>query len=153
LITQQIRMVLEFNEEGVLPEGEHKMSLEEFKDRFVFNQKRAVIFSGLKLLIKDLKSIGCKTIYVDGSYVTNKEEPNDVDVCWDDEGEIDWDLLISDFPILGDLEPPRLSQQRKYCADIFPANILHGSSGKLFKDFFKTNKETGNPKGIIKIAI
>lgn len=146
-------MVPDFNDEGVLPEGEYDMSIGEFKAKFVYNNVRAAIFVGLLALIEDLRAIRCTTIYVDGSFVTDKDEPGDVDVCWEDTDDIDWDLLDAEYQILFDMEPPRDWQQYKYSADVFPANLPEGGSGKLFKDFFKTNKETDNPKGIIKINI
>jgi hypothetical protein len=146
-------MVPDFNDDGVLPEGEHVCSMEEFKRRFVFNETRAKIFAGLLKLIADIKLFGCKTIYIGGSFVINKDEPGDIDVCWEDDDETDWDLIESEFQILFDMDPPRYWQQSVYSADIFPANITEGNTGKLFKDFFKTDTETNITKGIIKMRI
>lgn len=146
-------MNITFNAEGTLPEGVYEMSMEEFMRQFVYNEKRQIIFKGFLTLISDLKAIKCKAVYVDGSFVTIKEQPGDVDVCWEDDEDIDWDLLDSHYPIFLDMDPPRKAQQLRYCADVFPANIFEGGSGLLFKKFFQQNKETGNPKGIIKINI
>lgn len=146
-------MVPAFNNEGELPGGEHVCSMEEFKERFVYNGIREIIFGGLLKLTKDLIAIQCTMIYIGGSFVTDKNEPNDIDVCWEDNDGIDWGLLDSDFQIFFDLDPPRSWQHNEYFADVFPANIMEGSSGKLFKDFFKSNTETDNPKGVIKMRI
>ena len=146
-------MVIKFNDDDALIDGIHEMSLEDFKEKFVFNSRRGQIFKGFLILIDDLRAINCQTVYVDGSFVTLKEIPGDIDVCWDDGDDINWELLDSDYPIFFDLDPPREAQQLRYHADVFPANIYEGGSGKLFKDFFQQHKDTGNPKGIIKINI
>jgi len=146
-------MVLEFNNDGALPEGIHEMGLEDFKKQFVYNNRREQIFKGFLKLIKDLRAINCKTVFVDGSFVTLKELPGDIDVCWDDDDEINLDLLDSDYQIFFDMDPPRDAQQSRYHADVFPANTYEGGSGMMFKDFFQQHKDTGNAKGIIKIDI
>jgi hypothetical protein len=146
-------MVFTFNDEGVLPKGIYEVTLGEFKKEFVYNERREAIFKGFCTLLDDLRAINCKTVYVDGSFVTDKEQPRDVDVCWDDNDDINWELLDSDYPIFFDMNPPREAQQLRYHADVFPANTYEGGSGLLFREFFQQNKETGNAKGIIKINI
>jgi hypothetical protein len=146
-------MVPVFNKDGALPPGEHEVSLAEFEDAFVYNDRRREIFTGFLKLINDLRSINCRLVYVDGSYVTDKEEPGDIDVCWHEDEFIDWDRVGRELQILLDLDYPRDWQQLVYNADVFPANVLENDSKKLFKDFFQQHKETGNPKGIIKIKI
>ena len=42
--------------------------------------------TGLKAAMVSLKDAGCKTVYVDGSFVTGKERPGDFDACWEEEG-------------------------------------------------------------------
>jgi hypothetical protein len=104
-------------------------------------------------LISDLKKIGCKTIYIDGSFITRKILPKDIDVCWDRTGV---NLVVASYlmPILWDLSPyGRKAQQKKYHSDVFPADIMELSSSKLFMDFFQHDKNTGTPKGIIKLEI
>jgi len=43
--------------------------------------------------------------------------------------------------------------EQKYRGDIFPAELPEGGSGKLFVDFFQTDKNTGEKKGIVAIKI
>ena len=43
--------------------------------------------------------------------------------------------------------------KEKYKGDLFPAEIPEGTSGKLFLDFFQTDKITGELKGIIALDI
>ncbi len=136
----------------LLPIGEHETTLEEFEKKFVYNPKRQELFRGLKKLIDDLKVIGCKAIWIDGSFVTKKQLPKDIDICWDNAG-IDFGFVKEIMPILMNDSPARLAQQNIYKADIFPAHIPEVSSKKFFKDFFQIDKNTGQQKGIIKINL
>lgn len=68
-------MIPSFSKEGFLPIGVHLASLNEFETRFAYTTWRRDLFQYLQKLIKDLRIISCKTIYVDGSYVTIKRLP------------------------------------------------------------------------------
>ena len=57
-----------------------------------------------------LKDAGCKTVYVDGSFVTGKERPGDFDACWEEEGV---DPTILD-PVLLTFDAGRATQKAKY---------------------------------------
>lgn len=49
---------------------------------FATNEVRTEIMDGLEQVVAMLRSVGVfKEIYVDGSFVTDKVEPGDVDVC------------------------------------------------------------------------
>ncbi len=41
---------------------------------------------GLRSALESLEGAGCRTAYVDGSFVTAKELPNDFDACWEEVG-------------------------------------------------------------------
>lgn len=89
---------------------------------------------------------------MDGSFVTIKRLPNDIDVCWEDDN-IDYNFAELMLPILFDFDNGRINQQNEYSCDIFPANFMESGSQKLFKDFFQQDKTTGLKKGIIKLPI
>ncbi|WP_179414323.1 DUF6932 family protein [Mucilaginibacter sp. E4BP6] len=147
-------MIPPFNENSFLPPGIHSATLIEFKERFVYGVKRPIIFEGLLRLISDLKEIGCNVVYVDGSYVSSKERPNDVDVCWELTDDPAFMLYAKQkHPILFMMKGKRPEQQHKYCADVFPANIKEGASGIMFLDYFQRIRNTNEPKGIIKIEL
>ena len=38
---------------------------------------------GLKAALENLRNAGCRTTYINGSFVTRKAIPNDYDVCWE----------------------------------------------------------------------
>jgi hypothetical protein len=147
-------MIPEFNKDGVLPAGIHLTNLIEFKERFVYNYKREAIYNGFLKLVEDLKKMGSPALYVDGSFITKKQLPNDVDVCWERIPGDDFLRFVKlNFPIFFKFHHPRKEQQDTYCADVFPADFIELSSGKLFLDYFQIDRNTGLPKGIIKIEI
>jgi len=71
----------EFNENGLLPPGKHLAGIEDIAARFGGSKslKRSQLTKNLKSFYNFIKYY-CKAIYVDGSYVTNKISPNDVDL-------------------------------------------------------------------------
>ena len=105
--------------------------------------------AGVRTALEDLKSAGCRTVYVNGSFVTAKEVPNDFDACWE---EADVDPTILD-PALLTFDPGRITQKAKYLGDLFPASIIASADGFSFLEFFQMDKETGARKGIIAIDL
>lgn len=72
--------MLNFNEYGLLPEGIHKIALAEFQKIFGFNDKRKdMIREGLGSFLKEWAPYPIERIYLDGSFVTQKENPGDID--------------------------------------------------------------------------
>ena len=73
-----------FNEYGFLPPGEHECSLVEIGTRFGIGDNRRRLFQLLQTFVtEELRSRYEEPIYVDGSFATDKESPNDVDVTLD----------------------------------------------------------------------
>lgn len=145
-------MIPVFEKEGYLPAGIHLATLNEVEVRFSYTVWRKELFKHLLILIEDLKTIECNAIYLDGSFTTAKRIPGDMDICWEDEG-IDYNMVEQKIPILFDFDDGRKNQQAKYKADIFPANLIEGSIGAPFLEFFQKDKTTGNLKGIVKVII
>nr|WP_009632885.1 hypothetical protein [Synechocystis sp. PCC 7509] len=92
-------MIPPFNSNGNLPPGIHFCSWEEFVARFGSIQYRLNLIAGLKIAMEQLQTAGCSTIYIDGSFVTNKLIPGDFDACWSGNG-VDMNKLISIAPTL-----------------------------------------------------
>lgn len=82
-------MELEFNEEGCLPFGIHKMSIAEFEKVFSNNKshKRKKIMKEYKEYLKMLlNSEYVLNHWADGSFVTLKDKPNDIDTLTEIDG-------------------------------------------------------------------
>src|SRR3546814_16344804 len=71
---------------GVLPPGVHFASLEEIEKRFATNERRRSLFKGITEVAETLRRAGCRVMFLDGSFVTDKELPEDFDGCWDAHG-------------------------------------------------------------------
>ena len=128
----------------VLPPGVHNTTLEEVETRFATSVHRKHLFSGFRDGVIALRKAGCRKIFLDGSFVTEKSVPGDFDVCWDSTG-VDPAKLD---PILLDFSNRRKKQKGCFHGEFFPANLL--ADGKhFFFDFFQIDKYTGNTKGII----
>ena len=88
-------------------------------------------------------------MYINGSFVTSKERPNDIDVCWDIDG-VDPDALDLVF---FDFDDGRAAQKARFGAEFFPAQAPEGVTGRTFLEFFQVDKQTGEPKGIIELRL
>ena len=99
--------------------------------------------------LENLKGAGGQTVYVDGSFVTSKEVPNDFDACWEEAGV---DPTVLD-PVLLTFDPGRFTQKAKYLGELFPASAVANGDGFSFLEFFQTDKESGRPKGIVAIHL
>ena len=104
---------------------------------------------GVRAALENLKSAGCRIVYVNGSFVTDKPVPNDFDACWDEYGV---DPAILDQVLLT-FDPGRVTQKAKYLGELFPASIVASADGFSFLEFFQMDKETGARKGIIAIDL
>ncbi len=131
---------------GRLPEGEHAASWDELVDRFGWTARRRQLLDGLAEAI-DLAAAGCTRIWLNGSFVTAKDEPADFDACWDPDG-VDLDALD---PIFFDFHAGRANQKARFGGEWFP-NVVESDSGLVFVDFFK-NERDGGHKGIVVLTI
>jgi hypothetical protein len=120
---------------------------QELEKRFGGNRRRNRLLRGLKEALDLLHGAGCRRVYIDGSFVTAKKWPNDIDVCWDVEGvdPISLDSVFFDF------SNARATQRSRFGAEFFPAQAPQRL--KTFLDFFQIDKVTGRPKGIIELRL
>jgi hypothetical protein len=73
-------MIPEFDEQGYLPPGVHGATLEEVAERFgQESELRRVQMQSLQWLVDLARRAGVRRIIVDGSFVADVYEPNDVD--------------------------------------------------------------------------
>lgn len=137
------------NAAGELPSGEHQTSLLLVKRRFgTSSAQREELMRGLESAAENLRGAGVRKIWVDGSFVTNKEEdPNDIDGCWEYSERVDLSKLDPVF-----LETTRAPMKEKYGVEFFPACVIEVGSGVPFPKFFQVNRE-GEPKGILVVSL
>lgn len=143
-------MIPEFDENGNLPPGVHWTTWEEFKERFGTTRRRSLLMEGLKTAMEQLKAAGCRTIYINGSFVTSKPNPNDFDACWVPE-DVDIDYLRIHAPRLLNYFD-RTAQKAKYRGEIFRSDQPVGDYGLTSIEFFQRDRYQ-IPKGIIAIDL
>jgi hypothetical protein len=137
-------MVSAFDSNGNLPPGVHDATIEEIKQRFAYNAHRAKLFEGLVEVTELLTRCDCPEVYLDGSFVTEKNEPQDYDLCYEPAG-IKPTAEFKKFLL------SRIERKERYKGDIFarlpqpPYEIDH-------VEHWQTDKE-GNIKGIIRIKL
>jgi len=121
----------------------------EVEARFGGSPRRVLLLAGLREALADLRDAGCRTAYVDGSFVTAKKEPGDFDACWTADG-VRADALD---PVLLDFSEGRRAQKERFGGELFPADIAAEPAGTRFLDYFQRDRETGDLKGIVRIDL
>lgn len=132
---------------GRLPEGEHSATRDEVVERCGWTPRRRRQLDGLAEPIDILTAAGRRRLWLNGSFVTAKDEPVDFDACWDTNG-VDLDALD---PVLLDLSNHRAAQKARFGGELFP-NVVESGSGLAFAEFFKNERDTSR-KGIVVIDL
>jgi hypothetical protein len=140
-----------FDEFGNLPPGIHFCTWDEFLERFATTPQRVRLSDGLKRAMEQLKAAGTRTIYINGSFVTQKPIPGDFDACWDADG-VDIDYLRTNVPTLLDLTDRRAAQKAKYGGELFPSEWIVDEAGTTALDLFQVDSHQ-NRQGIIAIDL
>jgi len=119
----------EFNADGVLDPGDYAPTLAEFEDRFVdygdLNQRR-LIYDGwnrhrVDLLLSGLPASSRQIL--NGSYVTSKASPGDIDIVVEVQiGDYTDPLFSKDHPVLKLLQGPSTKVQHQ--CDAYPIFCL-----------------------------
>ncbi|PON12724.1 hypothetical protein C2W62_38130 [Candidatus Entotheonella serta] len=144
-------MIPEFTEQGFLPPGIHQTTRDEFKERFALFQRsdrRLRLFEQLDQLLDQAVQAGIvKQIFIAGSFVTAKAEPNDFD-C----------IIVLDPSIVGrSLRPfeynlvSRKMARRLFGGDVMPA-LDDSPTLQQYLEFFQTARD-GQVIGIVEIQL
>ena len=141
-------MVPPLSSSGLLQPGIHWATWAEVEERFASTEWRRTLLDGVRRAVESLKEAGCRTLYLDGSFVTSKNHPGDFDGCWDPDG-VDARKLD---PVLLTFGNRRAAQKAKYHGELFISSSP-ADGGLTFLDFFQRDKATGHPKGIIGIDL
>lgn len=131
--------------DGKLPIGIHVTTINEIKDCFgSANKMRIKLMNGLIAALKNMKRAGVKKVWINGSFVTDKEEPRDIDGCWEYHKGVD--LMILD-PLF--LDDPKLIKL-KYGLHFFVTGLFKKNDWPL--TFFQSTLDLEN-KGILMIDL
>jgi Family of unknown function (DUF6932) len=141
-------MIPEFDEHGNLPPGIHCATWTEIVTRYATSTHRRDLLDGLLDALRSLKAAGCRTAYLDGSFVTSEIRPGDFDVCWES-GDVDLGRLD---PELRDFSDRRAAQKARYHGELFPAEWPAQTDGTTFLDYFQRDR-SGQAKGVVAIDL
>jgi hypothetical protein len=139
---------------GALPPGEHDATWLEIAGRFGTTQHRLDLLQGLKDAIDLLVAAGATKLYLDGSFITEKDRPGDFDGCYEI-SQPDLTALERTEPVFLDLTYPRTGMKTRFLGELFPAWFIAAMSSSgptLFRDFFQQDR-SGDPKGIVTIDL
>jgi hypothetical protein len=131
-------MIPEFQDNGYLPPGIHPATLDEIELRFGKDSElRRVQAESLRWLVDLAARAGIVRIVIDGSFITDALEPNDVDCVL---------LIGSDFP--ADASAAKELQDGLPFLDI---ELVEAPEFALLVDqIFGTDRD-GVPKGLIEV--
>lgn len=167
----------DFDENGLLPVGDYELTIEELKKSHLVtgsqNNKtwdmdwRIYLVNNLEIMVNQLLSCGISEIFIDGSFVEDKDHPNDIDgyfIC--DIKELasgallmklnqnsrhkiwTWDRSLTKFG--------KLPMWEQFHVELYPhfgqfCGIPDkNGNDQIFPSAFRTTR-SGNQKGIIKL--
>ncbi len=177
-----------FQQNGTLPAGDYELTLDQLRasilvlgpgepcDHPVWDAAwREQLVENLSVMVHQLWQVGIDEIYIDGSFVEDKDHPNDID------GYFECDpMRIADGSLeqeLNKLDPQKcwtwahstrrayrgypkkqLPMWRSYRVELYPhyTGLIAGRDDQgqplEFPAFFRKSRGSGSPKGIIKIV-
>jgi hypothetical protein len=138
-------MFLNFNSKGFL----HRtitLSYEELIHHFGINPHRLKQLENAMQFFRIFSSCGCQTVFIDGSFVSRKPYPEDIDLCFDTTG-IDADKLEEEFPAFFDPNAIGKIHRELHC------HIFTFSENSMrYFDMLSEDRE-GNLKGFVKLDL
>lgn len=138
-----------FNEKGLLPEGIYLCTLKEAQERFATSEHRANLWNQLIQVIGIMKKAELSgTLLIDGSYVTDKVIPGDIEIILDVRTE--YPEKIGKALIFFNDFHNRL--KTNFGIDWYP-NLPGGNDFSVFFQYTRTTEKTpvGTKKGILRI--
>src|SRR3989442_995016 len=143
-----------FEPSGLLPLGVHDCTLEEIGARFGSFQSselRPVLFAKLEKFAAEARSSGImRSLIVDGSFVTAKAAPNDIDLIV---------VVRSDHDFAADLSPGAYNVvskhrvRRRYGFDLLVAREGSVEYHRWTEFFQQVRLEPGRQKGILNLKL
>jgi hypothetical protein len=142
------------DENGLLPPGVHDCTLTEIAARFggfQGNEQRPRLMAKLEVFVMEARASGIvRLVLVDGSFVTGKDAPNDVDliVVVAKEHDFSADLLPLAYNVVS-----KRRVQRRFGFDILVARDGSVEYGKWVQFFQQVRLEPAHRKGILRLRL
>lgn len=144
-------MIPAFRADGTLPEGIHTAEgWAEIYKRFGGTLCRRELLAKMRSGLENLAAAGCAWVLLDGSFVTTKREPRDVDGCWEWNEQVDLNILDESFLLRSFKD--RVALLADYGLDFFLAGVVESGTGLPFSEFFQRDRDGGR-KGIVRLDL
>ncbi len=177
--------MFEFTEDGLLPPGDYEMTFEALRTSVLLMGPgashphwdrgwRSQLVDYLEVLTRQLWKVGIEDIFVDGSFVEDKDHPNDIDgyfVCDLPDfatGVIQRELNLLDPHKIWTWDPDsrksyrgypkkQLPMWHRYRVELYPhmgqlTGLRDGFGNELeFPSAFRLSRRDGRPRGIVKL--
>lgn len=178
-------MLPEFDSDGCLPAGDYELTLAELRQSMLVvgpsarypnwdTSWRGALVSNVEVLIQQLWQVGVTEIFVDGSFVEDKEHPNDIDGYFECDlrelasGRLQSALNLLDPHKVWTWAPAsrrgyrgypkkQLPMWHQYRVELYPhfgqlSGIRDKHGNELeFPSAFRLSRRDGRPRGIVKI--
>lgn len=172
-----------FNSERTLPPGEHEILYTEFQTSFLVygtgrsqtwdTEWRKYLVQNLGILIRQLWQVGITDIFIGGSFVEEKDHPNDIDGCFACDinqwqtgtlqsqlNQLDpdhvWTWDASTRMKHPDASSKKLPMWHRYRVELYPHHLdsgIYNLKGKRmnFLEAFQTTRGGRKHRGVLKI--
>ena len=178
-----------FNSKGLLPPGEFDVTFDELRQSILIigpqaqaerscwdSAWRAHLVHNLEVLTRQLWQVGVTAVFADGSFVEEKDHPNDIDGYFECElaplksGQLARDLNRLDAGGIWTWDPAsrrscrgspkrQLPMWHKYRIELYPhvPGLLSGIRDRWgnemeFPSAFRRSRRDGTPRGILKLC-
>ena len=131
-------MIPPFDETGCLPLGVHRPTIEEIDERFARQSEiRRVQMDSIRWMLDLARRAGVQRVVLNGSFVTDTIEPNDVDCV----------LLAADDPAPDEAAERELTEPLPFLEVLL---VRQENFDKLV-DFYFAADRYGVPKGMVEV--
>jgi hypothetical protein len=138
-------MALDFNSQGYLYQT-IALTYEKFVTYFGTNPGRKQQIDNALFYFRIFYQCGCRKVYIDGSFVSTKKNPGDIDLCFDLTG-VDIGNIKRVFPEFFDPNEIGRIRRQDQC------HIFHfDNEDRFMLELFSADRE-GNPKGLVKLIL
>ncbi len=142
-------MIPDFNDEGFLEPGAYETDIAEIKEKLMVGARRRELIWNLEQVLCQMREAGVRRVLVDGSFVSDKPRPSDIDACYDVDDDVDLPSLAPYWPAVAEYIA---SMRSETGLDLRPSEMIEGVSGKPYREFFQSAID-GTPKGILAISL
>lgn len=177
-----------FTDDGLLPPGDYTLAIDELrtsmlvlgpgepKDHVTWDAVwRERLLDNLAIMVNELWAVGIHEVFIDGSFVENKDHPNDIDGYFACDlhrlatGELERELNLLDPHKIWTWDPAsrrsyrgypkkQLPMWHQYRVELYPhygqpCGIRDKYGHELeFPSAFRQSRSDGKPKGIVRIG-